>query len=396
MLFRAGPGSGRLTIVGYGGCCALGGDLPAIEAGLRAGAVRLHAAPFELPFSAVVGLVADPLPPPPARLARYDSRAARLALLGLDPLLARLAPWRARCGADRLGVVVGTSTGGIDATERAIAAVKGGAGLPADYSFADQHELGALPRFAAELLGWTGPAYSVSTACSSSTRALSSAARLVRNGICDAVLVGGVDCLCQLTVFGFHSLGILSAEGARPFCRDRAGTHIGEGAGWLLLARDGEGPVQVTGWGESSDAHSMTAPHPEGIGLRRAIEAALARAGLGANDVDYVNAHGTGTLQNDAAEFRALGDLFGKTTAVSSTKGMTGHALGAAGAVELVVSALALEKGFIPANASSSQAGFEDWPLGLVAQARPQRCRRVMSVSAGFGGNNAAVILEAA
>jgi 3-oxoacyl-(acyl-carrier-protein) synthase len=140
----------------------------------------------------------------------------------------------------------------------------------------------------------------------------------------------------------------------------------------------------------------MTAPHPEGAGLRRAVQAALGRAGLRAGDIDYVNAHGTGTVQNDAAEFHALGDLFGATTALSSTKGMTGHALGAAGAIELVIAALVLDRGFVPANASSSHAGFEAWPLGLVGQSRAQSCRRVMSVSAGFGGNNAAVILEAA
>jgi 3-oxoacyl-[acyl-carrier-protein] synthase-1 len=396
MRFRAGPGSGRLTIAGYGGCCALGSDLPSIEAGLRQAAVRLSPAPFDLPFAAVVGMVGDRLPPLPARLRQYDSRAARLALLGLEPLLPELESWRSRCGSDRLGVVVGTSTGGIDTTERAIAALHAGSGLPADYSFADQHELGALARFAATLLGWSGPAYAVSTACSSSTRALASAARLVRDGICAAVLVGGVDCLCQLTVYGFHSLGILSATGARPFCRDRDGTHIGEGAGWLLLARDGEGPIQVTGWGEASDAHSMTAPHPEGTGLRRAIEAALGRAGCSAGEIDYVNAHGTGTAQNDAAEARALGDLFAPGTPVSSTKGMTGHALGAAGAIELLIAALALDRGFLPANASSSSAGFEDLPLGLLGNGRAQRCRRVISVSAGFGGNNAAVILEAA
>jgi 3-oxoacyl-[acyl-carrier-protein] synthase-1 len=392
--------SGRLTIVGYGGCCALGGDLASIEAGLRAGVPRLHPPPValfsELPFAAVVGLVDQTLPPLPARLRQHDSRAARLALLGLEPLLTSLETWRARCGSDRLGVIVGTSTGGIDATERALVALHAGQGLPSDYSFADQHALGALPRFVAALLGWTGPAYAVSTACSSSTRALASAARLVRDGICDAVLVGGVDCLCRLTLYGFHSLGILSATGARPFCRDRDGTHIGEGAGWLLLARDGEGSIQVTGWGEASDAHSMTAPHPEGAGLRRAVQSALGRAGLRAGDIDYVNAHGTGTVQNDAAEFHALGDLFGATTALSSTKGMTGHALGAAGAIELVIAALVLDRGFVPANASSSHAGFEAWPLGLVGQSRAQSCRRVMSVSAGFGGNNAAVILEAA
>jgi 3-oxoacyl-[acyl-carrier-protein] synthase-1 len=397
---QAGPPSGRpidgLTIVGYGGCCALGADLPAIEAGLRAGRVALCPAPFTLPWDAVVGMVPDPLPGLPARLAQHDSRAARLALLGLDPLLPTLEPWRARVGADRLGVVVGTSTGGIDATESAIAALVAARGLPPGYSFADQHELGAVPRFVAELLGWAGPAYAVSTACSSSTRAVASAARLIGGGICDAVLVGGVDCLCQLTVFGFHSLGILSPAGARPFCRDRAGTHIGEGAGWLLLARDAAGPLRLVGWGESSDAHSMTAPHPEGLGLRRAVDAALARAGCAGDALDYVNAHGTGTLQNDAAELRALGEVLGPRVPVSSTKGMTGHALGAAGAIELVIAALALERGFLPPNASSSQAGFEDWPLGLVATARTQRLQRVMSVSAGFGGNNAAVILEAA
>jgi 3-oxoacyl-[acyl-carrier-protein] synthase I len=396
MAVGAGAAAGRFTIVGYGGCCALGPDLAAMESGLRRGVVPLSAPPFATPFASVVGMVPDPLPALPARLGRYDSRVARLALLGLEPVRPQLEQLTRVHGAERLGVVVGTSTGGIDATEAALGQVFAGTGLPAGYAFATQHELGAVPRFVAELLGWQGPAYSVSTACSSSTRSLASGARLLRDGVCDAVLVGGVDCLCRLTVFGFHSLGILSPEGARPFCRDRRGTHIGEGAGWLLLAREAEGPIVVTGWGEASDAHSMTAPHPEGLGLRRAIEAALRRAACSSSEIDYINAHGTGTEQNDAAEFRALADLFGAATPVSSTKGMTGHALGAAGAIELVVAALALEKGFLPPNASSSQEGLEAWPLAVVQAPRAQRCRRVMSVSAGFGGNNAAVVLEAA
>jgi 3-oxoacyl-[acyl-carrier-protein] synthase-1 len=226
-----------------------------------------------------------------------------------------------------------------------------------------------------------------------------SGGRLLRDGICDAVLVGGVDCLCRMTVHGFNSLGILSPEGSRPFCRDRAGTHIGEGAGWLLLVRDAPAPLLVRGWGDTSDAHSMAAPHPEGAGLARAMREALAMARLGPGDIDYVNAHGTGTQQNDAAEAQALRDVLGETTPVSSTKGMTGHALGSAGAIELVLLALAMERGFLPPNASSTRAGpagIEELHVNLVQTTRAAVLRRGLTVSAGFGGSNAAVLLEAA
>jgi 3-oxoacyl-[acyl-carrier-protein] synthase-1 len=384
-----------IGITGYGGCCALGSDLGSIEANLRQGLVRLSPPPFDLPFPAVVGKVADPLPQLPARMAQFEFRAARLALLALEPLTQPLARLRSKHGADRIGIVVGSSTGGIDATEAAVARLHSAASLPPGYSFEDQHELGALPRFLAELLEVTGPVYTVSTACSSGTRALMSGARLLRDGLCDAVLVGGVDCLCRMTVHGFHSLGILSPTGSRPFCRDRAGTHIGEGAGWLLLER-GPAPLYVRGWGDASDAHSMAAPHPEGAGLVRAMRQALAQAGFEAGDIDYVNAHGTGTLQNDAAEAQAVREVFGAVTPLSSTKGMTGHALGSAGAIELVILALAMQRGFVPPNASSTQEGLEALAVNVVTATRPAVIRRGFTVSAGFGGSNAAVVLEAA
>jgi 3-oxoacyl-[acyl-carrier-protein] synthase-1 len=384
-----------IGILGYGGCCALGSDLPSIEANLRQGRVSLSAPPFDLPFPAVVGKVADPLPTLPARMSHFDFRAARLALLALEPLTGLLSRLRQQHGSQRLGIVVGSSTGGIDATEAAIAQLQATGALPAGYSFDDQHELSALPRFLAQLIGADGPAYTVSTACSSGTRALLSGARLLRDGICDAVLVGGVDCLCRMTVHGFHALGILSPEGSRPFCRDRAGTHIGEGAGWLVLARDPDaGALRVRGLGDSSDAHTMAAPHPEGAGLARAMREAL--TGVFPADIDYVNAHGTGTLQNDAAEAQALRAVLGANTPVSSTKGMTGHALGSAGAIELIVLALALERGFLPPNASSSRAGLEALSIDVVTATRAARVRRALTVSAGFGGSNAAVLLEAA
>jgi 3-oxoacyl-[acyl-carrier-protein] synthase I len=386
-----------IGIIGYGGCCALGSDLPSIEANLRHGRVLLSPAPFDLPFPAVVGKVADPLPQLPARMAHFEFRAARLALLALEPLTGTLERLRRQHGAHRVGIVVGSSTGGIDATEAAIAHRHRTGTLPPGYSFEDQHELGALPRFLGELLGVTGPAYTVSTACSSGTRALMSGGRLLRDGVCDVVLVGGVDCLCRMTVHGFHSLGILSPDGARPFCRDRAGTHIGEGAGWLVLVRDtADAPLAVRGWGDTSDAHSMAAPHPEGQGLMLAMREALAMAGVEPGAIDYVNAHGTGTLQNDAAEAQAIHQVLGQALPVSSTKGMTGHALGSAGAVELVILALAMQRGFLPPNASSSQTGTEALPVNLVQTSRAATLRRGLTVSAGFGGSNAAVLLEAA
>lgn len=393
----AAPGGApSISVLATSGCCALGADRAAIEANLRQGRVALGAAPFDLPFPAVVGKVADPLPKPPSRMSSFDCRVTRIALCGLDPLVPLLERLRTQVGPDRIGVVIGSSTGGIEATERALAALARDNRLPADYSFEDQHQLGALPRFVADLCGVSGPAYTVSTACSSGARALIGGVNLIAGGVCDVVVVGGVDSLCRMTVYGFHSLGILSPDGSRPFCRDRAGTHIGEGAGFLVLTRGAaEGPLAVTGWGDTSDAHSMAAPHPAGQGLERAIRAALARAALAPAAVDYVNAHGTGTQQNDAAEAVALAAVFGEQTAVSSTKGMTGHALGSAGAIELLVTALALERGFIPPNASSTRAGTEPLGLAIAEKTRPARLRRAMTVNAGFGGSNAAVVLEA-
>ena len=392
----AAPGGApSISVLATSGCCALGADRAAIEANLRQGRVALGAAPFDLPFPAVVGKVADPLPKPPSRMSSFDCRVTRIALLGLDPLVPLLERLRTQVGPDRIGVVIGSSTGGIEATERALVALARGAGLPPEYSFEDQHQLGALPRFVADLCGLAGPAYTVSTACSSGARALVGGLNLIAGDVCDAVVVGGVDSLCRMTVYGFHALGILSPEGARPFCRDRAGTHIGEGAGFLVLARGDDGPLAVTGWGDTSDAHSMAAPHPAGQGLARAMRAALDRAALRPADLDYVNAHGTGTLQNDAAEAVALAEVFGGGTPISSTKGMTGHALGSAGAIELLVTALALERGFVPPNASSTRAGTEPLGLAIAERLAPARIRRAMTVNAGFGGSNAAVLLEA-
>ena len=339
------------------------------------------------------GVVVDPAPPP-ASLREHDSRALRIALMAMDEIRIPLEHAIAKNGRERIGLVLGTSTGGLDRTEIALEARETTGVLPPDYSFLSQHSFGGLLSALVRVAGTRGPAYVVSTACTSSAKAVAAALRLINAKVCDAVLVGGADALCHTTLHGFHSLGVLSSQACRPFSAERNGIHIGEGAAWLLLEREGDGPARVSSVGESSDAHSMSAPDPEGRGARLAIEAALAGAGIHASSIDFVNAHGTGTVKNDQAEALAIVDSLGADVPVSSTKGMTGHLLGAAGATEAVLTIAAIERGVIPPSVGAEPF---DASLGIhvVRTARRATLRRALSLSMAFGGNNTAVLVEA-
>src|SRR5688572_30701610 len=295
-------------------------------------------------------------------LAAYDCRNNRLAQLGLelDGFADAVARARGRYGAARIGVFMGTSTSGILETELAYQQREPATGaLPSGYRYGQTHNTFSLADFVQRYLGLQGPAVAVSSACSSSAKVFGNAARMIAAGACDAAVVGGVDTLCLTTLYGFHSLELTSRGPCRPFDAKRNGISIGEGAGFALLervdARTDAGAARLLGVGDSCDAHHMSTPHPEGLGARLAMQQALGSAGLAPADIDYVNLHGTGTRTNDAAEDRAVAGLFGESTPCSSTKGATGHLLGAAGITEIVVSILAMERALAPGSANTRE-----------------------------------------
>jgi len=376
----------------------LGRGLEATAAALRARASGLARCRFDdVALEACVGEVAgvDEVRLAPA-LRAYDCRNNRLAALALEQDgfadAVRLAA--ARLGAQRIGVFVGTSTSGILQTELAYRRREPASGaLPADFDYAHTHNTGSVSSFVRRQLGLAGPGWTMSTACSSSAKVFGTAARMIGAGLIDAAVVGGVDSLCLTTLYGFNSLELLSAAPCRPYDEARDGLSIGEGAAFALLEPRGAGAeLLLLGVGETSDAHHMSAPHPEGLGARLAIEAALAAAGLAPADIDYVNLHGTATPSNDAAEDLAVTAVFGTGTACSSTKGATGHTLGAAGALEAVIAALALRQGFMPGGANTERVDPRLRARYLL-ESRSAPLRRALSNSFGFGGSNCSLVL---
>jgi len=374
---------------------ALGARTEDVLAALRASRSGLAPCRLDLPFDTSCGAFPGPLDPVPAPLSSHDSRLARLALAVLDGAFASAVERAARrWGRDRLAIVLGTSTGGILESERAFDAHARSGALPPDYDFERQHAFFALVEVVRARTGAGGPAYVVSTACSSSGKVLGAARRLLAAGVADAVLAGGADTLCQTTLRGFASLEALSRRPCRPFGAERDGTSIGEGAAFLLVERAGDGPARLLGVGESSDAHHMSHPHPEGLGARLAMAEALRQAGLEPALVDHVNAHGTGTRANDGVEARAIAEIFGRAVPVASTKGYTGHLLGAAGATEAVFAIFALEHGFVPESLGAAPLDPEVG-IDVCLERRAGRFRAVLSNSFGFGGSNVSVLLGA-
>lgn len=339
-------------------------------------------------------MVPGELPTLPSALERFASRQVRIAWLGLAGLLPALERAVARHGASRVGLVLGTSTGGLAETEAAYFHWREHGQNEPDYAFATQHVFHAFTEAIRRLTGLEGPSYCLSTACSSSAKVFSSARRLLRTGRCDAVVVGGVDSLCLTTVRGFYSLGVAAPHGSRPFSAERTGMNVGEGAAYALLERDRPERVQLLGVGESSDAFHMSAPHPEGRGAEQAIRAALDDARLEPGAIDYVNAHGTGTLRNDTAEAMALASVFGTAVPVVSTKSYTGHLLGASGATEAIFAIAAIERQFIPANLDLDPVD-PTIPLCLPTTALETPVRHVLSTSFAFGGSNIALVFGA-
>jgi 3-oxoacyl-[acyl-carrier-protein] synthase-1 len=339
----------------------------------------------------VAGLEDEPLP---QGLVRWDCRNNRLAWLALnsDGFLDCTRAAVVRHGADRVALLLGTSTSSIGATEEAYRRLLPDGRYPEDLRRPIVHTPHSLGDFVRAALGLEGIAVTVGTACSSSAKVFAQAERLLRLGLADAAIVGGVDSLCGSVLFGFNSLELVSPEPCRPFDRARRGISLGEGGGFALLERDGDQGPWLLGYGESSDAHHMSSPHPDGLGARRAMEAALARAALTAEAIDYINLHGTASQKNDEVEASLVANMFPERTLASSTKGWTGHTLGAAGIVEAVITSLAMENGVVPGTLNTSDLDPACGPQIRIANATAD-VRYALSNSFGFGGSNCSLLL---
>lgn len=389
-----------LPITAYSACNGLGQTTREVLDGLFAGRQGLSPAKSWLGIETYVGELPGELPALERSLQGFDSRQARITQLVTVPILPEIERAKARWGAARVGVIIGTSTAGIAESEAALVHHKQRGALPEDYAIERQHALYATVEIIRSLTGLRGPGYVVSTACSSSGKVFASAQRLIAAGVVDAVLLGGVDSLCQMTVRGFASLEVLSPEPCRPFSSERRGISIGEGAALLLLERPARGVegigVELLGVGESSDAHHMTAPHPKGRGAHAAMRAALERGGVDPAEVDQINVHGTGTQKNDETESRAIRQLFpaSQDLSVVATKGYTGHMLGAAGATEAVFVAASIERSQLPASLGATPPD-PSLEVRLEVEGRSRPSRRVLSNSLAFGGSNVSVLLGA-
>lgn len=330
----------------------------------------------------------------PDGLSEYDCRNNRLAWLGLqqDGFLSAVAAARARWGAGRVGVFLGTSTSGLLQTEIAYRERGPDGELPTGYLYGPTQNTYSVADFVAHALGLDGPSWVVSTACSSSAKVFGNAARLIAAGLIDAAVVGGVDSLCLTTLYGFNSLELLSSDICRPWDGARNGLSIGEAAAFAIVERECAAPQGwLLGVGESNDGHHMSTPHPQGAGAIAAMRSALADADLSPADIDYVNLHGTATPSNDTAEDRAVASVFGTQTPCSSTKGATGHTLGAAGGVEALIAMLSIENHLMPAGLNV-QRRDPDLHLNYLLENRHAPVRRVLSNSFGFGGSNASLV----
>ena len=386
-----------LAITACTATCAAGRGSQAIARALETRAGGLIANSFSTqPLDCRIGRVAglEQLSLPDA-LASFDSRNHRLAWLGLtqDGFLERAHALRERHGAERIALVLGTSTSSIGETERAYRELDAQGRLSSAQNRAQVHQPHALGLFVAHALGLAGPNLTIATACSSSAKVFASAERLLRLGLADAAIVGGVDTLCDSVLFGFNSLELVSNEECRPFDANRRGLSLGEAAGFAILERMPQsGKVEkdtplLIGYGESSDAHHMSAPHPQGLGAERALDDALVRAGISAAQVDYINLHGTASRQNDEVEAALIARRFPASTRASSTKGWSGHTLGAAGILEAAITLVALERGFAPGTLNTRELDPACGPQIRIDNSEAN-LRIALSNSFGFGGNN--------
>ena len=393
-----------LAIRAYTATTAVGRGRDALSSALRGGRSGLRRndfgpEPLDCWIGRVDGLEDAPLP---AQWAQWECRNNRLAWMALqqDGLLAAVDKAIAAHGADRVAVVMGTSTASIGASEEAYTRLVGEGDtrrFPEDLDRPIVHTPHSLGDFVQHATGLRGPCITVATACSSSAKVFAQAARLIQSGMADAALVGGVDTLCGSVLFGFNALQLVSPDPCRPFDANRVGLSLGEAGGFAVLERplERDGDLQLRGYGESSDAHHMSAPHPEGVGAKLAMRDALARAGIDAGDVGYLNLHGTATPANDTVEAGAVASMFPAGLHASSTKGWTGHTLGAAGIVESVIALLALAEGELPGTLNSSVPDAACGPqIRFASESRS--IRYSMNNSFGFGGNNASLVFGCA
>ncbi len=340
-----------------------------------------------------VGRVSVDLQIPPEAVAADRSRNNRLILHCLRGIESDIRTMKDSCESGRVGVVLGNCTSGILEAEAALKNRLAAGEWPDEYDYARQ-EPGDPALFLSSVLGVMGPAYTISTACTSGAKAIASGARLIQADLCDVVLCGGADILCELTVNGFAALEAVSSEICNPFSRNRGGINIGEGAALFVLSRK-PAELRLAGWGESSDAYHISAPHPEGVGAEISIRQALAHARLTPGDIGYLNLHGTGTRLNDAMEALVVDKVFGHALPCSSTKALTGHMLGAAGSCEAAFIALSLlGGGTLPPHLWDGEHD-PDLPRIALVDARGARSdkRYMMSCSYAFGGSNIALIL---
>ena len=390
--------TGRCYLNTMGILCAAGDSPAMLKKSLLERPVDLTMTDqFSAGRSLPLGLYHGELPSIPLSEKKWQSRNNQFALAALKQIESEVSSAISKYGANRIGVIVGTSTSGIAESESAIREWVNTKQVPNFYDYGLQ-EMGATARFIAEILEVNGPAYGISTACSSGSKALAAARRLIQLGVCDAVIAGGVDTLCKLTVQGFSSLQAVSETMCNPFSANRNGINIGEGAALFLMTAEKKG-VELLGVGEGSDAHHISAPDPTGKGAIRCMEAALGDAKLKPADISYVNLHGTATQLNDHMEALAMNAVFGSKTLCGSTKPYTGHTLGAAGAVEAAICWLMLEKTqdepFLPEHCWDGAIDPELKKINLVSKQATleQPMRYTLSNSFAFGGNNISLIL---
>lgn len=395
------PNTSRpLAVSAWTATSALGHGREAHARALAEERSGLSADPFETcTLECFVGAVAGLGEPLSGPLAPWDCRNNRLAQLGLaqDGFAASVARAREQYGAGRIGVFMGTSTSGIHQAELAYRARDRGTNtLPAAFDHSRSSCTYSIAGFVRTSLGLDGMSAAISTACSSSAKVFASARRAMAAGFCDAAVVGGVDSLCLTTLYGFNALQLVSREACKPADVARNGISIGEAAGFALLERGdhagADSEFALLGDGESSDAYHMSAPEPNGRGAAESMRGALARAGLEPHEIDYVNLHGTATPANDAAEDKAVCAVLGTEVPVSSTKGWTGHTLGAAGILEAVIALTCVERGMLPLSLNTRTLD-PALRANFLRETRGARVNRVMSNSFGFGGSNCTLIL---
>ncbi len=386
----------KLYLNDLGLLCAAGNSKPEVLSRLLAGDRSGLVNNGDYGINTAVGQINAELPEIPDEFGIYRCRNNQLLLAALSQISATVATMLAKYGRERIGIVLGTSTSGVRSTELALQYQAATGELPEKFHY-KQQQMGAGADFLAEYLGVSGPAFTLSTACSSSGKAIASARRLIRLGLCDAVIAGGADSLCGLTVSGFAALESLSTGLCKPFGSQRDGINIGEAVSLFVLSKE-SGPVELLGIGASSDAYHFSAPDPEGTAVIAAMNTALEDAGLSPQEVDYLNLHGTATVLNDAMESKAVNAIFDKETPVSSSKGMTGHTLGAAAALELGFCWLLLTENrqgaYIPnVNDDDIDPVLADLNFVNLGENLGRPLRICQSNAFAFGGNNISIVI---